>query len=177
MRLGFVMPFGCVACGRPVWPTLATARTLIALQENPQYPADFQRTDPPITTETASLLLATVVEALGRDKLLVPDDLRGGAEYLRQALLERGPDNFWPELESVRGKIILIVAGAPLRPSHPCRIRRWPRAPHGPGTGRPTALAPALTACAGTRHHPAEGPSMACHADHVMCHSHAHVGG
>lgn len=88
-----------------------------SLQDNPQYPTDFQRTKAAINTQLASQLLDQIVNDLGREKLLVPDDLRGDAEYPRQALSERGPQGFWPELDTIRGKIILVVTGlsTPLR--------------------------------------------------------------
>eukprot|EP00892_Ulva_mutabilis_P005148 jgi/Ulvmu1/3004/UM015_0044.1 len=95
----------------PAAAAIVLERLLELQPSNPQYETDFQRTSPPTTTETAALLLDTVVQALGRDKLIVPDDLRGDAEYPRQALTERGPDAFWPEIDAVRGKIILIVTG------------------------------------------------------------------
>ena len=93
------------------------------MQANPQYPTDFQRTIPAVTTETAALLLDQIVVELGREKLVVPDDLRGDADYPRQALSERGPQGFWPDVDTVRGKIILVVTGAPCTTAAPLPLR------------------------------------------------------
>jgi hypothetical protein len=49
---------------------------------------------------------------LGEDKLLTPDDVRGDARSLEYAVLNNG----WPLLESIRGKILIVLnAPAPLQ--------------------------------------------------------------
>ena len=61
-----------------------------------------------------------LVSVLGRDKLFVPDDLRGPYRTLQEAILKQG----WPALSEVRGKFIFILdeGGAKLESytrSHP----------------------------------------------------------
>lgn len=46
-----------------------------------------------------------VLEAVGRERLLTPDDVRGDAKDLRTAVLEKG----WPELGACRGKFLLML--------------------------------------------------------------------
>lgn len=69
------------------------------------------RTDPPISAETVSLLMNDTVSILGADKLITPDDLRGTYDSLRRALDELGPEQFWPDVDTVRGKVLIIAAG------------------------------------------------------------------
>ena len=50
-------------------------------------------------------LEATILEAFPRERLLTPDDVRGGAETLRDAVRGRG----WPALEDHRGKVVCLL--------------------------------------------------------------------
>jgi len=60
----------------------------------------------PIPIDAARLdeLDAEFVAGLGRDKLIVPDQVRANAATLREAVLGEG----WPLLENARGKIMVI---------------------------------------------------------------------
>ena len=93
-----------------------------ALQSQPEIPTDLPRTDPPITSDTVSLLMDDVVSFLGADKLITPDDLRGDYNSLREALIDLGPEQFWPDVDDVRGKVLIIGGGAALHLScaHSC---------------------------------------------------------
>lgn len=46
-----------------------------------------------------------IVEVLGKQRLIVPDDLRQGNLTLEESVLSRG----WPDLESARGKIFFLM--------------------------------------------------------------------
>ncbi|HUP21362.1 MAG TPA: phosphatidylinositol-specific phospholipase C1-like protein [Thermoanaerobaculia bacterium] len=61
----------------------------------------------PLPFDAAALdaLDAEIVAALGRERLLVPDDVRGDAPSLETAVLERG----WPLLEDVRGRFLFVL--------------------------------------------------------------------
>lgn len=61
----------------------------------------------PLPFDTAALdaLDAEIVDAMGRDRLLAPDDVRGDRESLEAAVLEHG----WPELEWARGRFLFVL--------------------------------------------------------------------
>lgn len=65
----------------------------------------------PVTADTVRQLLATVEEQLGPARLLLPDTLRGSHASMHAAMRARGKA-FWPPLEGVRGKVIVVIAGA-----------------------------------------------------------------
>lgn len=90
---------------------LPTFTTYHCMQSNEGLPQDLPKTDPPITTQTVSLLLANILQVFGREKLLTPDDLRGNYGSLREALNALGPAKFWPDLDVVRGKVVVVVGG------------------------------------------------------------------
>jgi hypothetical protein len=48
---------------------------------------------------------SSILESLGRSRLIVPDDVRGSAESLESAVLNGG----WPSLKNARGKFIFIL--------------------------------------------------------------------
>lgn len=57
-------------------------------------------------------LEAEITLALGRDKLLLPDDVRGSSANLREAVRSKG----WPTLDDSRGKFVLVLdEGDPVR--------------------------------------------------------------
>lgn len=72
---------------------------------------EMPRTDPPISAETVSLLIDEAVTVLGTEKLITPDDLRGNFASLREALSELGPEQFWPNVDTLRGKMLIIGGG------------------------------------------------------------------
>jgi hypothetical protein len=81
----------------------------------------------PLPFDAAALdaLDAEIVAVLGRERLLVPDDVRGDAPSLETAVLERG----WPLLEDVRGRFLFVLdeGGAKLETyleGHPSLERR-----------------------------------------------------
>lgn len=81
------------------------------MQVNPGLPTEMPRTDPPTSAETVSLLLNNTVSILGAEKLVTPDDLRGSYASLREALGDLGPEQFWPDVDTLRGKMLIIAGG------------------------------------------------------------------
>jgi hypothetical protein len=82
------------------------------LQENPnEIPPEMPKIDPPTSAATVSLLLNATVSALGAEKLITPNDLRGNYATLREALSTLGPEKFWPDVDTLRGKILVIGGG------------------------------------------------------------------
>ncbi len=66
--------------------------------------------DPPLYTEAdLAAIDADALAAFGRDQLLTPDDVRGSAPSLRQAVTTRG----WPSQASARGKYLLVLDSNP----------------------------------------------------------------
>jgi hypothetical protein len=59
----------------------------------------------PFDASALDALDAEILQGLGRDRLLVPDDVRRGAATLEAAVLERG----WPLLEDVRGRFLFVL--------------------------------------------------------------------
>lgn len=57
------------------------------------------------TAEDFRMLDEQIIEELGRDKLLVPADVKGSYTTLEEAVLKQG----WPELEKVRGRFIFVL--------------------------------------------------------------------
>ena len=57
------------------------------------------------TRERLLELDAAILKAVPREKLLLPDDVRGGEKTLREAVLKKG----WPELGKVRGKFLFAL--------------------------------------------------------------------
>lgn len=55
--------------------------------------------------EFIAKLEATITSVLPRERLVIPDDVRGDAPSLREAVLDRG----WPTLKQTRGKVIFVV--------------------------------------------------------------------
>lgn len=48
---------------------------------------------------------AEIIAALGQERLLRPDDVRGGRATLREAVLEEG----WPTLDAARGRFLFVL--------------------------------------------------------------------
>ena len=59
----------------------------------------------PFDTAAFAALDAEIVESLGRDRLLLPDDVRGDSETLEEAVLRRG----WPAVGEVRGRFLFVL--------------------------------------------------------------------
>lgn len=59
----------------------------------------------PITPAVLDALDAAIVAGLGRDRLLTPDDVRGGSATLNAAVLQRG----WPTLARCRGRFLFVL--------------------------------------------------------------------
>ncbi len=81
---------------------------LINIKENA---VDWVNGVKPIIFDSAMFdkLDAEILEVLPREKLLLPDDVRGKSKSLKQAVTTNG----WPALEDSRGKIIFIFDGKP----------------------------------------------------------------
>lgn len=62
----------------------------------------------PFTRERLLELDAAILKGLPREKLILPDDVRGGAATLREAVSTRG----WPTLAAARGKFIFALDNA-----------------------------------------------------------------
>lgn len=60
---------------------------------------------PPITAADLNALDAEIRSVFDEDHLLTPDDVRGGADTLEQAVLEEG----WPLLNDVRGQVLFAL--------------------------------------------------------------------
>lgn len=57
-------------------------------------------------------LEAEILGTLGRERLLLPDDVRGDSATLREAVMSRG----WPKLEASRGRFVFVMdEGDPVR--------------------------------------------------------------
>lgn len=93
------------------------------MQNTPGVDLEMPRTDPPISAETVSLLIDEAVTVLGTEKLITPDDLRGNFASLREALSELGPEQFWPNVDTLRGKMLIIGGGKRTAP-HSCHTNR-----------------------------------------------------
>jgi hypothetical protein len=59
----------------------------------------------PFTRERLLELEAEILEVIPREKIVTPDEVRGGKETLRQAILGHG----WPEVDSLRGRFIFAL--------------------------------------------------------------------
>lgn len=59
----------------------------------------------PFDGAALDVLDGEILAALGRERLLVPDDVRGDLPSLEQAVLTRG----WPELDEVRGRFLFVL--------------------------------------------------------------------
>lgn len=59
----------------------------------------------PFTEETFDELDQTVLSLLGRDKLIVPDDVRGSFETLNKAVRAQN----WPSLDKSKGKFVFLL--------------------------------------------------------------------
>lgn len=57
------------------------------------------------TLEVYDLLDKTILDNLGRNKLLIPDKVRGKSKTLESAVLQKG----WPKVGAVKGKFIFIL--------------------------------------------------------------------
>jgi len=56
-----------------------------------------------------------ILSVFARDEIVAPDDVRGDAETLREAIIKNG----WPLLDSVRGKVMFALDnGGPLRDAY-----------------------------------------------------------
>ena len=75
---------------------------LVELKDNPQPGLTTPR---PIDAAALDGIDAVIRKTFDPDHLLTPDDVRGDAETLREAVVERG----WPKLEDVRGKVLLAM--------------------------------------------------------------------
>ncbi len=62
----------------------------------------------PFDTAAYDALDAEIVSVLGRDRIVTPDDVRGGFETLEAAVLARN----WPSLEDSRGKFVVLMLTA-----------------------------------------------------------------
>jgi len=77
--------------------------------------------DPELFTEASLAAIdADAVAAFGRQRLLTPDDVRGGAATLRDAVRTRG----WPTARAAAGKVLLVLDSNPrvadlYRTAHP----------------------------------------------------------
>lgn len=78
-------------------------------------PDDWPRMQPPVSGETLKNILEEYVAVFGRDKLVTPDDLRGGYTSLLAALEQKGPAAFWPDVESIRGKFLIVTGDVRLQ--------------------------------------------------------------
>lgn len=66
--------------------------------------------DPPLYTEAdLAGIDADAIAAFGRDHIVKPDDVRGDAASLRQAVIA----GRWPTLQSARGKVLLVLDSNP----------------------------------------------------------------
>ncbi|HQS69200.1 MULTISPECIES: Ca2+-dependent phosphoinositide-specific phospholipase C [unclassified Novosphingobium] len=79
---------------------------LILTIDAKDFPTNLPGERVPVTLTTVLLdaLDAELREGLGADRLLTPDEVRGQAGSLREAVTDRG----WPLLEAVRGKVLVI---------------------------------------------------------------------
>ncbi|MDJ1485405.1 phosphatidylinositol-specific phospholipase C1-like protein [Cytophagaceae bacterium YF14B1] len=57
------------------------------------------------TTEIFDQLDKVLTESLGRDKLLIPDDIRGNHKTLEEAVKKKN----WPKVQAAKGKFIFIL--------------------------------------------------------------------
>lgn len=77
----------------------------IMLETKTGNPSPGKMTDPePITADTLNALDRELLDVFDRKEILTPDDVRGSAKTLEQAVLTRG----WPSLEASRGKVIFL---------------------------------------------------------------------
>lgn len=67
--------------------------------------------DSPLSANTVREMVETFSSVLGAENIVKPDDLRGSYESLQAALQDKGADNFWPDVDSVRGKFFIIGGG------------------------------------------------------------------
>lgn len=63
---------------------------------------------PPFTAETYDEIDGTILDVIGRDRLIVPDDVRGGHATLERAVLAGN----WPKLGQARGKFVFLLITA-----------------------------------------------------------------
>jgi calcium-dependent phosphoinositide phospholipase C len=61
----------------------------------------------PFDAQAWAALDREIEETIGREHLIVPDDVRGDADTLEQAVR----DEHWPELDAARGKLLFVLAG------------------------------------------------------------------
>ncbi len=76
---------------------------LLECKDKPQPPLPAK--PEPLTRERLLELEKEILAAIPPERLLKPDDVRGGEKTLRDAVQKRG----WPELEKSRGKFILCL--------------------------------------------------------------------
>lgn len=65
----------------------------------------------PPSPEALEALDVEIRSVFGADRLIVPDDVRGGASTLNEAIIENG----WPSLDGSRGKVLFSLIGAKVR--------------------------------------------------------------
>ncbi|WP_080558565.1 phosphatidylinositol-specific phospholipase C domain-containing protein [Zymomonas mobilis] len=79
----------------------------LKLASNPAKTPNFSKI-PPFTDETYNEIDQTIVDVLGRNKVIIPDDVRGGYPNLEDAVFAGN----WPTLGQARGKFIFFLTTA-----------------------------------------------------------------
>ncbi|TQL15031.1 calcium-dependent phosphoinositide phospholipase C [Zymomonas mobilis] len=79
----------------------------LKLSGNPDKTPNFSKI-PPFTDETYNEIDQTIVDVLGRNKVITPDDVRGSYPNLEDAVLAGN----WPTLGQARGKFIFFLTTA-----------------------------------------------------------------
>ncbi len=82
------------------WSDANPAHHLISIMLEPKDDFETRKLD-----EHYDELEAVIVATLGREKLLTPDDVRGGHATLREALEADG----WPTLGATRGRVMIVL--------------------------------------------------------------------
>ena len=83
----------------------------MCVQDADECPSSWPRHDPPVTAATVQAMLDEFVSVLSSENLVTPDTLRGDYPTVQAALEGKGPETFWPDIDSIRGKFIIVGAG------------------------------------------------------------------